>query len=642
MLPVQNRRNHFSWLVVKWGRAMQKVLSRLTVWSVIVLLVGAGLCRSASSAPARPTLAVAGSPTFVGERPLFTGMVGTSTSRPARFQKRTSVGWRTVKVLRSSARGAVQVRGPVLRKATTFRLLVPRSGQHRQMTSKSLRIRPAKQGARLSLPPSAVAGQSLRVAVAVRPVKNRRIVRLQVRRSGRWVNVLSARQNSQGRASMTLVAPTAGRYVYRVRFVPNGKSKVLHSRSAALVVRQAHTRLVPPDSKSRAVRPEGSFPQISADGRWMTYVAPGRIAGTGRTSSSIYLTEVSTGTTTLVSSSRSGGSPNANSTAPDISADGRYITYQTYATDVVGGDSTSDSDILRFDRVLGTTTRISFVAYLGAPDGDATAPTISGDGRFVAFSAVGLRSVGLHTGTGPWIYLYDTVAKTTEVIGFAQSTGTALSGSFAPDISPDGKTVVFQTTAVGRPPGERSGKFETYAWNSGSKQLRRLSIGVNGAHPNDDSFAPSVSADGRFVTFASDASNLVAGDSGGKRDVFVHNISANTTYRVSQTRSGIGGNGMSDSPQFSDDGSVIVFESTSSNVVAGDTNSARDVFAFDARHRSVSRVSSRFDGGQTSRASHSPTVSANGRFVGFVSNAPLIVPQRNPRFSEVYLRDRSR
>lgn len=619
---------------------MRRLLTRGTVSVALVVLVGGGLCGSASSAAVRPTLVVANSPVFVAERPGFVGVVGTSTSRPVRLQKRTPGGWRTVASARSSARGAFEVRGQRLTKVTTFRLLAPRSGQHRQVASKSLRIRPVKRGARLSLPANAVAGQSLRAVVAVRPLQNGRIVRLQVRRSGRWTSVLSARQNRRGQASMTLLAPSPGRYVYRIRYAPKGKAKAVHSPPATLVVKTPHTRLVPPDAKSRAARFEGRFPQISADGRWMTYVAPGQIAGTSRTSGSIFLTEVTTGNTTLVSSSRHGGAPNANSTAPDISADGRYITYQTYATDIVSGDSTSDSDILRFDRVLGTTTKISFVAYLGAPDGDATSPTISGDGRYVAYSAVGLRSAGLHTGTGPWIYLYDTVANTTEVIGFEQSTGTALAGSFAPDISADGTVVVFQTTAVGRPAAERSGMFETYAWSSGTKQLKRMSVGINGVHPNDDSFAPSISADGRFVTFASDASNLVSGDSGGKRDVFFHDLSANTTLRVSQTRSGASANGASDAPEVSGDGTVIVFDSMSSNLVAGDTNSARDVFAFDAQTRLVSRVSVRFDQGQTSRASHSPTVSAHGRYVGFVSNAPLLVPQRSPKFSEIYLRDR--
>src|SRR5690606_21023622 len=143
--------------------------------------------------------------------------------------------------------------------------------------------------------------------------------------------------------------------------------------------------LVPPDHQSKSALRAGSQSRISADGRWVTYVAPSAVAGANRQSQGVFLTQLATGKTTLVSTSLFGGGANGTSGEPDISADGRYVTYESRATDIVASDKTVDSDILIYDRVTGTNKKVSFVSYSGAPDGDARQPSISADGRYIAY-----------------------------------------------------------------------------------------------------------------------------------------------------------------------------------------------------------------------------------------------------------------
>src|SRR6266550_2391417 len=176
--------------------------------------------------------------------------------------------------------------------------------------------------------------------------------------------------------------------------------------------------------------------------------------------------------------------------------------------------------------------------------------------------------------------------------------------------------------------------------SAGSGATFRVSVSTGGVQGNGRSFAPAISADGRFVAFSSAASSLVAGDTNGVDDVFVRDRQAGTTTRVSLAPGGAEANGGSYSPSISADGRYVAFLSDATNLVAGDTNSVRDVFVFDRQTGTTTRASVSSAGVQADVDSVTPVLSGNGRFVAFDSGADnLAFGDTNDTF-DVFVKDR--
>ena len=158
--------------------------------------------------------------------------------------------------------------------------------------------------------------------------------------------------------------------------------------------------------------------------------------------------------------------------------------------------------------------------------------------------------------------------------------------------------------------------------------------------PNSASTRPGVSADGRYVAFSSSATNLVAGDTNGLSDVFWRDRYFGTTRRVSVTSAGVEGNGASDGAALSADGRFVVFRSDASNLTPGDGNARADIFVYDTQSGAIELVSLTSAGGGANESSADPHVSADGRFVVFVSAASNLVPGDSNGLPDVFLRDR--
>lgn len=159
-----------------------------------------------------------------------------------------------------------------------------------------------------------------------------------------------------------------------------------------------------------------------------------------------------------------------------------------------------------------------------------------------------------------------------------------------------------------------------------------------GTPGNKSSYAPDISANGRYVVFASDASNLVAGDTNGKRDIFIRDLQSQTTRLVSKGRSGPS-NGMSTTPKVSDDGRYVSFLSTASNLVARDSNGKADAFRVDTTTGTIIRVSVGAGGVQANGASEGPRISANGNSIVFGSAASNLVRGDTNKVNDIFLRD---
>src|SRR4029453_10228645 len=160
------------------------------------------------------------------------------------------------------------------------------------------------------------------------------------------------------------------------------------------------------------------------------------------------------------------------------------------------------------------------------------------------------------------------------------------------------------------------------AAGAGPGSTTRVSTSTGGGQGNGRSFVPAISADGWYVAFYSDASNLVSGDTNGTRDVFVRDLQRGETTRVSVSTSGTEANGDSFAPGISSDGRYVAFASAATNLVDGDTNDANDIFVRDRQTNTTTRVSVGYDGSQANGGSDPPSLSGDGRLVAFTSAAP--------------------
>ena len=224
-----------------------------------------------------------------------------------------------------------------------------------------------------------------------------------------------------------------------------------------------------------------------------------------------------------------------------------------------------------------------------------------------------------------------------------------------PVISFDNRYVVFVSAANNLVPGDSNNADDVFVRDRRTGVTRLVSRASDGTLGNGNSRRPAISTDGAFVAFDSDASNLVPGDTNGTCDVFLHNLQARTTSRVSVALNGAQSNGCSRSPAISAKGQHVAFQSDASNLVPEDTNQQTDVFLYDRNARSTVRVSVATGGAQTTEAcipnyyyggyscypgfSGEPTISANGRFIAFQSLAPNLVPGDSNHIYDIFLRD---
>ncbi|MCW3014752.1 MAG: hypothetical protein JWO02_1844 [Solirubrobacterales bacterium] len=223
--------------------------------------------------------------------------------------------------------------------------------------------------------------------------------------------------------------------------------------------------------------------------------------------------------------------------------------------------------------------------------------------------------------------------------------GTAPDGSSsAPTVSASGLVVAFVSSATNLVPDDTNGAFDVFAREQDGPMVR-VSIARDGGQANGPSFQPDISADGRYVAFTSIATNLVPDDTNGQPDVFIRDLKAHTTRRVSLSDAGGEGRGRSSAPAVSADGAVVAFESAAPDLVAGDTNGTADVFVrvlATGRTELVSRstAGAEQDRGVSAPFTAAPDVSADGRYVVFDTEARSLYRHDTNRRSDIYLRDR--
>ncbi len=383
------------------------------------------------------------------------------------------------------------------------------------------------------------------------------------------------------------------------------------------------------------------LPSISADGRWVAFESAADMLVPNDTNGAtdIFLHDRQTGQTTRVSVATGNGQANGNSEQPALSADGRMIVFQSDASNLTSGDSNNATDIFVHDRQSGQTTRVSVSSTGAQGNGFSSNAAISADGRIVAFvsSATTLVSGGNAVFD---VYLRDLQANQTSRVSVSSSGEPANDHSTTASLSADGRFVAFGSWARNLVAGDSNNAHDIFVRDRQTSQTARVSVASGGAQGDRESLAPSISADGRLVAFHSPASTLVTGDSNGVADVFVHDRQTGQTTRVSLSSGGAQGNGRSDTPSLSGDGRWVAFESEASNLVSDDTNGAQDIFLHDRQTGQSTRLSLSSGNEQANGYSYHPATSSDGRIVAFGSLASNLVIADINLVQDVFVRDR--
>jgi hypothetical protein len=330
--------------------------------------------------------------------------------------------------------------------------------------------------------------------------------------------------------------------------------------------------------------------------------------------------------TTRISVAGSGAEGNGASWNAGLSADGRFAVFSSVATNLVGGDTNGVRDVFVRDRFRGTTERVSVDSAGAESDGDSVAVAISDDGTTVAFTSLASNLVA-GDANGSWdVFVHDRSTGITERVSVdsagVESDGES-SGSIA--LSGDGRFVAFASAATNLVPGDSNASYDVFVHDRSTGITERVSVDSVGSQGDDASTSPALSADGVTVAFASIATDLVAGDVNGLSDIFVHDRSSGATTRVSVDASGAEADGASYGPALSGDGGTVVFYSSATDLVANDVNGATDVFLHRRATGTIERVSVDSSGAEADRNSFSPFVSRDGDVVAFHSFATNLV-----------------
>jgi uncharacterized repeat protein (TIGR01451 family) len=397
------------------------------------------------------------------------------------------------------------------------------------------------------------------------------------------------------------------------------------------------TEWVSVSSDGTGANHQSDMPAISGDGRFVAFVSladnlvPSDTNGFADTFVHDRLADV----TERVSVSNRGRQGNADSgligvaAYPAISADGRFVAFVSQADNLVSGDRNVNADVFVRDRLLGTTERVSVNSAGEEADIGGEGPALSADGRFVAFQS---DAQNLAPEANPplfvtQIYVHDRSTGTTEIISVNADGQAGNALNIQPDISADGRFVVFSSFADNLVPGVQSG-LQVYLRDRATGTTERISEDAAGEPGDGSSVDPSISLDGRFVVFETNSGNLI-GDGNHESHILVKDRQTGAFERVSATSTGEPADLLSQHPDITPDGRFVTFFSLATNLVPGDTNNRRDIFVRDRQTGTVVRVSVSTAGVEGNSESEWPTISDDGLVTAFESSSDNLVPNAN-------------
>jgi hypothetical protein len=319
-----------------------------------------------------------------------------------------------------------------------------------------------------------------------------------------------------------------------------------------------------------------------------------------------------------------------------VSGNGRYVVFESLANNLVVGDSNGFSDVFMKDMQTGVTTLISSDSLGIQGDGSTNSPSISFDGRYIVFSSESTNLISGDINSTQDIFLKDTQTGVTTLISSDSFSVQSNGHSRTPWISSDGRYVVFESGATNFVSGDMNGDQDIFKKDIQTGVITLISSDSSSIQSNSYSGYASISSDGRYVAFMSAATNLVAGDVNGMEDVFMKDTLTGVTTLISSDSSGVQGNNNSTASSITADGRYVVFHSKASNLVTGDTNSFQDIFIKDTQTDVTILISSDSTGLQGNNTSNIPSVSSDGSYVAFLSRATNLVPNDTNGVDDIF------
>jgi Tol biopolymer transport system component len=425
------------------------------------------------------------------------------------------------------------------------------------------------------------------------------------------------------------------------------------SQQAAQANRTVRVSVSSRETQGHNISGRAARPAINADGTVIAFdsIAGNLVRGDTNRGDDVFVRDRRTGRTSRVSVGSTGAQANGESSRPSISDDGRYVVFDSSANNLVAGDTNFRTDVFLHDRVTGETTLVSQNTSGQQGNDSSFSPVISGNGQFVAFTTNATNLT--HKPTNGAIVIRNLATGRTKVGSFNLD-GTAASAA-SPSLSANGRYLAFASFVSGIVADDTNNAFDVFVRDRRLGTTSRVSVDSAGAEAQGGgSFQPALSADGQMVAFASAATNLVAFDTNGAQDIFVHNLATAMTERVSVASDGTQADRQSNGPgirggttfgpDISADGSRVTFDSIATNLVADDTNTCTyspggqsfpepgecpDVFVRDLSAGTTVRVSVSTAGAQANDASTDPAISADGLRVAFFSTAALVTDDTN-------------
>ncbi len=410
--------------------------------------------------------------------------------------------------------------------------------------------------------------------------------------------------------------------------------------AAASAVRAGVTQRVSVRSGGAEATGDSRFPAISADGDVIAFVsrAADLVDGDNNGFQDVFVHHRRTRTTIRVSVSNLGAEALGFSGEAAISADGKHVAFSSDAANLVDGDVGGFFDVFVRDLETQETHRVSVGPGGMEAGAHSGRPSLSADGMVVAFESTAANLVDADTNNVKDIFVHDRVAGVTTRVSVRSGGAQAGGVSDSPVISADGRYVAFRSDAPDLVEGDTNGQSDIFVHDRLTGATVRVSVGASGQAGGDSRY-PAISADGRHVAFTSSAPDHVADDFNGVTDVFVRDLEALVTVRVSVGAGGLEANGYSFRSSISADGSRVAFESEATNLVAGDTNTRADIFVRDRAAGTTVRVSRTAAGAQSAGISGYPAISAGGHAVAFDSFADDLVAGDENKRVDIFVRD---
>lgn len=349
----------------------------------------------------------------------------------------------------------------------------------------------------------------------------------------------------------------------------------------------------------------------------------------------------------LLSVAASGEQGDGSSFFAYLSRDGQVAAFESWATNWASSSyANSWTDIFLKDRVTGDIRQITKSYHGGATDEDSFDPVVSADGRYVAFFSYATNLVPDDTNRDLWerdgldLFVYDSMGDHLERVSLTAD-GQQIDGNSVGTITPDGQIALIISDGNGIIPGEdNSGRRSAIYWREWQTgAMERITSGIDGRFPDGTFVHVWGSHDGSRVVFSSDSSNLVPGDTNGALDIFLYERSSGSVKRISVAQDGTEANGASGQPQITADGDYVVFRSHASNLVPGDSNDVSDIFRYEVETGQIDRISVGMGGAEANGQSKDPSICDGSRLISFTSDASNLVAGDTNGTSDVFLLD---